>query len=177
MYYILPVSHDMQCLKDDCIQAATKFKMLLRVLCGLLSTTCIAEEYSEDAEKKCKCKEVSCREVTAILNISHIFCDPGSKEREALGISDVEELDMRFAVGALTKSCYLSQLAKNFKVREEFWLTTIQTNCSKHSNIIVVIGDNHKVSFSSLLTRRKIKFKALPMADTKTIHKYIIPLN
>ncbi len=73
MFYLLSVSHDMQCVDGSNDNVTSKFKGYLRSAYKDNDIDCIAEEYNLDAANDCNCTEICCLAVAKGLILGMCF--------------------------------------------------------------------------------------------------------
>ena len=86
--------------------------------------------------------------------IEHRFCDPDTKQREALGF----EVDPK------------KETKSDWEKREHVWLSRI-ADC-KHSRVLFVCGDNHYESFAQLLENNRFNVRRGPHYDIRNEEFY-----
>ncbi len=92
--------------------------------------------------------------------IKHIFCDPNLEERKVIGCEDCKTLECKVSIQedaretTLTKA-FARDIARNFPIRERFWLEKMDGNLML--NGIFICGDLHTDSFVSLLKNKGIQ--------------------
>jgi hypothetical protein len=130
MVYLIGVNHSVQ---HDAPGAKTivrdkraTFKAHVLEVIEKLDVSILAEEFSEEAKKKCGVSETTLEQFAKAKGTEHRFCDPISIEREETGIEKGDG-----------------------NKREEIWLSRI--NDCKERNMLFVCGDDHFESFSKKL--------------------------
>ena len=131
------------------------FKAHLAEMIVTLDIEILAEEFSEESKRKPQGRETALddqserarfetavaqcnyetvlEQLRAAKSIEHRFCDPDTKEREALGI----EVDPQ------------KETESDWRKREQVWLSRI-ADC-KRRRVLFVCGDNHYDAFAQLL--------------------------
>jgi len=106
--------------------AIHKFKEYLRVLIRETGAAVLAEEFSKQAIIKSQATGSSAEQVAQELGIGHLFCDPGTSEREELSIGTDAQ-------------------------REDYWAARLVPLAAEE--IIFVCGDAHVATFPEVLER------------------------
>src|SRR5216683_5104087 len=108
----------------------------------------LAEELSDEAVRKWKAEDSVARHVARCLGVRHLFCDPESGQREALGIRSfgdiLAELGPRPTVDLVEAT-----EREDWRVREQHWLNTLR-NVS-FTTCVFILGSQHVESFETLL--------------------------
>ena len=106
------------------------FKAHVAEMIDTLDIEILAEEFSEEAKTRWRVSESVLERLAKTKGIEHRFCDPDTKEREALGIEDPDSKHGRAQ-------------------REQVWLSRI-ADC-KLRRVLFVCGDEHYADFAQLL--------------------------
>lgn len=129
---------------------------------GIVDTEAIdllAEELNEEAVKRFRASDSTARLVALERKLAHIFCDPNTSERRALGIPTVEELLDKLGYGCNPsdeeKANLEIETRRYWPIRENFWLKKL-SSCSSN-RCLFVLGSNHVQSFSLLLSEHGIQ--------------------
>lgn len=134
------------------------FGSYLSSLCDSEYIDLLAEELNEEAIELWKAQDSIARRLAVERKIDHIFCDPDSSERRALGILTYEELRTKSNYGRVLTNeqdeCLKRDEKSYWPKREDFWLRKIQANSP--SRCLFVLGSNHVQSFSTLLSSHGI---------------------
>ena len=134
------------------------FKVHVAEMIDTLDIEILAEEFSDEGKKESEAREFAkdfakalhepfdwetarqqfdweteLQKFSKAKDIEHRFCDPDTKEREALGI----EVDPQ------------KETESDWRKREQVWLSRI-ADC-KHRRVLLVCGDNHYDAFAQLL--------------------------
>src|SRR5438093_12916916 len=130
MVYLIGVNHLVQhdAPRSEEIVGGKRatFKAHVLEVIEKLDISILAEEFREEAKKKCRVSETTLEQFGKAKGIEHRFCDPTSIEREEKGI-EKPDCDKR----------------------EEIWLSRI--NDCKKRNVLFVCGDDHFESFRKKL--------------------------
>ncbi|WPH22332.1 hypothetical protein [Variovorax paradoxus] len=123
----------------------------------------IAEEFSEEAIALWGCSESTAKTVGNELGVPHHYCDPTSAEREALGVPTTAELKKRLGIGVAMNHEASARLSaeenRYWPLREAVWLTRLRK--LRASRILFILGADHVLSFSALLTVQAVRFNCL----------------
>ena len=90
------------------------------------------------------------------LGIEHLFCDPNTEERSALGLKVGSELrDHAMAVAGTTgedwTDVHTRELREQFPAREAFWIERLLGRRSAAREVVFICGADHADSFSASL--------------------------
>src|SRR6267378_7258587 len=91
----------------------------------------IAEELSDEAIRKWKATDSVARHVAYHLGVRHLFCDPESEQRKALGIRSSNETATEIEPPgqfSFTKAMELAEAKEKemWLIRERFWLERLR---------------------------------------------------
>lgn len=135
---------------------ADAFEAAVRHYCTSRMIDIIAEEYSVEVCQKDSVEESLCCAISRELGLVHLYCDPTSEERSAIGVPTPEELRQMVRVERGCKyiigddSRYHDQRVAEFHPqREEFWRARLAP--FKDMNIFFACGSAHVESFARLL--------------------------
>jgi hypothetical protein len=124
MIYIVGVTHDVQCLKNENSEEAKEFYNNMMELCNDNGITVIIEEFSESAKSKNQCDYATMEKLANDIGIEHEFCDPTCEERNELGISDTIAIQLNaFFDDNFNQD---AEKEKQFEIRENYWLDIIK---------------------------------------------------
>jgi len=104
----------------------------------------IAEELSNEAVRKWMAADSVARHVARRLGVRHLFCDPESGQRRALGIRSLDEIAAELGpldLEAKEKEAWL--------IRERFWLERLRE--VPFNACVFILGSQHVESFELLL--------------------------
>jgi hypothetical protein len=122
----------------------------------------LAEEMSEERiEVLGPCATSVAKDVATRLQVEHLFCDPDSNQRRAIGLLVGEELrDQALAVSQKTgrewTDVYAEEIRGQFSVREELWLQRLMEFHLDATSVIFICGADHVDSFRNRLVARGI---------------------
>lgn len=108
----------------------------------------IAEELSNEAIRKWKATDSVARHVAQRLGVRHLFCDPESGQRRALGIRSLDEIAAELEpLGQVG----LAEAKKReaWLMRERFWLERLRE--VPFRACVFILGSQHVESFALLL--------------------------
>lgn len=129
------------------------FKSYLNSLCQAEEIDLIAEELSEEAISVWGATDSTARSLARTLGVNHIFCDPGSEERAALGIYDYKQLKSKLGLGRGVTSeqdeYLLNEEKKYWPIRERHWLDRILS--ANAQSCLLIIGASHVEQFCKLI--------------------------
>jgi hypothetical protein len=123
----------------------------------------IAEELNDEAIQLWQGTGSVARAVSQDLGIRHVYCDPTSTERLALGIPSLQELRTKFGYGRVLTHIQDEHLAAEqatyWPRREAHWLSCLKP--LRTCNFLFVLGSSHMESFSKLLESEEIGYITL----------------
>lgn len=95
------------------------------------------------------------------LGIAHLFCDPDTAERRAMGLKTGDELIAHAAsianrTGQDFVDVHDAEREKQFPAREAFWLERLKACERNKRSIIFACGAGHVDSFKALLNAEKV---------------------
>jgi hypothetical protein len=138
----------------------------------------LAEELNEEAvTSKANCAIASNVQRLALgLGIAHVFCDPDSNQRKALGIPSTREIKEQLGMGTFLDSRATSLLEqeqrKYWTIREKYWLDCMDSRLEK--KVLFVCGADHVERFEDLAARQGIHVEVL-VKNWWTNSKSVIP--
>jgi hypothetical protein len=143
-------------------EAVEAFECYLADVAGLLKADMIAEEANEEwvATHGHGASSVA-KAVATRLDIQHLFCEPDTEQRLAIGLKIGEELRTHVdtiskKTGREWKEIYATEIRKQFAAREAVWLERLEgCNPNKRSTILVC-GADHVDTFKARLDVKKI---------------------
>ena len=120
----------------------------------------IAEELSNEAIRKWKATDSVARHVAYRLGVRHLFCDPESGQRKALGICSLDETATEIEpLGpfSLAKHIELAEAKEKeaWLIRERFWLERLRE--VPFSACVFILGSQHVERFAWLLRSEEFK--------------------
>jgi hypothetical protein len=154
------------------------FYKYIRKLVKKHKISAIAEEYSQDAaDAYAQDKQSLLLKLSKELNLEHLYCDPGKARRRKLGIPSRDEvlmelgLDNKRFLSSKEEELVEEERKKSWEIREREWLNKIIENNLTNKDTLVVIGEDHKESFSKLLEGKKLRYKLCKLRIGKTLQK------
>lgn len=143
-------AHQLEGQKDG---DSVSFSKYPSAFCSGKRVDLIAEELNEESIEMWQAVGSVAKSVALKLSIRHLFCDPGSENRQRLGILSDQEVSKKLGFG----SCWTLQQAalvdaevrKSWPVRERFWLDRLRE--IRFSSCVFVLGAKHIVTFNALL--------------------------
>jgi hypothetical protein len=171
MIHIIGTRHALQVWTDakrkgESIEAKKKdveaFEKCLTDAARSLRADLIAEEANEEFVGRHGQGAFSVAEAVARkFGIRHLFCDPDTGERRAMGLKTGGELTAHAtaianATGHDFMDVHDAELKKNFPAREAFWLERLGRFEPNKKSIIFVCGADHVDSFKALLESKEI---------------------
>jgi hypothetical protein len=100
-------------------------------------------------------------DVATKLGIQHLFCDPDTSQRRALGLKVGEEL--RTHAMAVSKEAgqdwtdvHDAEIKKQFSTRETVWLERMKSCEHNNRSIIFVCGADHVETFKAMLDAKEM---------------------
>lgn len=143
-------AHQLEGQKDG---DSVSFSKYLSAFCSGKRVDLIAEELNEECISKWQAVGSVAKSVASKLSIRHLFCDPGSEDRQRLGVLSDQDVAKKLGFG----SCWTLQQAalietevrKSWPVRETFWLDRLRK--IGFSRCAFVLGAKHIVTFNALL--------------------------
>jgi hypothetical protein len=175
MLYIIGVDHLIQ-YKNSILPVSVfnRFKKFIRETLSECDIHIIAEEFNREyLEEVYSSDEGTLESCSRDCGVRHIYCDPGKREREELGIpyyADIREsvkADLGISDNYITDlSLYrevedeTSRRSKRYwKIRERFWLSKLSDVIDER--ILFVCGHEHVESFRRILKEKSIESKIL----------------
>jgi hypothetical protein len=134
-----------------------EFVALIEQVVHLLGIELIAEEMSEEGLDGTNCSTAS--KVALELGIEHLFCDPTTEERRALGIADVGRIKAFAAMGLRRAESASEQIKAAYSRREREWLRRIEE--AKTWPVLFVCGADHVEPFRRLCSESGLKVQVL----------------
>jgi hypothetical protein len=170
MFFIIGLAHREQCSGDGNphTPAQMKYVAALETLIRRVRTSCIAEEDSEEALASRKCASLA-KPVAKAFGIEHRLRDPTMEERREIGYRDSSYLqanlfmhdDRNMTQQEIRAKARALEIAKYWRVREDFWLRKL--NDLNSDDVIFVCGDGHVETFTALLGEKGIPFEIVEM--------------
>ncbi|MBI4995237.1 hypothetical protein HZC21_06425 [Candidatus Peregrinibacteria bacterium] len=162
MIYLIGTRHEFQ---DSSSRSADeisreKFASYLEGAVKEYGVTLIAEEFQESRATVSTIKHVADK-----LKIRSLFCDPNTEERKNIGIPSRGEIKSALNIigavyeGSVEDKQINEEQKKYHPIREKFWLNKIKIYTGEI--IIFVCGQDHIVSFNSLLISNGFKTRVL----------------
>ena len=116
----------------------------------------LAEEMSVEALRREGCHQSTVQVVARRTNIAHVFLDPDSAERSALGIPSYDEIKARRGLG---KYVFEDDAAKLKVAEREHWGTreaewVRRLDAAQFARALAVVGSKHVESLSATLHLR-----------------------
>lgn len=108
------------------------------------------------------------QQIAQKAGIEHRFCDPDSKQRQAMGYLDRQAIGLNMFFGddgwnlsavELDAKAGAIEIVRYFPMRERVWLERLADH--KHSEIGFVLGDAHIEGFTDLLNKSGIPVRVL----------------
>ena len=101
------------------------------------------------------------KEVAEQLRIQHLFCDPDTGQRRAIGLKVGEELVIHAMAlsretGREWTDIHGEEIEKGFPIREAVWLERLEGRDPNNRSVIFVCGAGHVDTFSGALYARQI---------------------
>ena len=143
LVYLVGVDHLIQ---HTCSMWADKEEQIERFSAFLarkardLKISGLAEEFNDELLRINHTQISTVAAVAQSLGLEHLFCEPNTQEKEALGISD-------------------NDTPENRDARERFWLERLRPLCGKR--VLFVCGDEHLHSFRAKLREAGIPAKII----------------
>ena len=91
------------------------------------------------------------QKVAAKLSLKPLFCDPGRKQRERLGIEDETALELDCFFDHITSDDAERRISESRTKRELYWLERLQEVPESDWPVLFICGEKHVESFSRLL--------------------------
>jgi hypothetical protein len=171
MIHIIGASHSLQVWTDakrsgESLDARKEtveaFESYLADVAKSLKADMIAEEASDEwvAAHGHGASSVA-KGVTAKLGIQHLFCDPDTGQRRALGLKVGQELcthamTVSKETGREWTDVHDTEIKKQFSTREAYWLDRLNSCEPNNRSIIFVCGADHVDTFQAALDAKKI---------------------
>jgi hypothetical protein len=155
MLYIIGTGHHYQfgegtqfgkdlCTRED--EAA--FVRMLRETTARLSIRVMAEELNPQAFTEVGKSASVLQIVAAQLALPHLFCEPDSSERDALGIWEENAIRVSAFPKELDKGVVQALIAQSWSRREQEWLRRLEE--TKAENVLFLCGSDHIPTFVAL---------------------------
>jgi len=167
VFHLIGVAHRIQShesgqqLNED----QTRLSQCLTHLVDEVKLVVIGEEQSQEALGK----RVSIpQEIAQKAGIEPIFCDPDSKQRQAMGYRDRQDIGTDLFLGddgwdlsavELDAKAGAIEIVRYFPLRERFWLERLAG--LKNSEVAFVCGNFHIEGFTALLTKNGISSRVV----------------
>jgi hypothetical protein len=143
-------------------EAVEAFESYLADVAGSWKADMIAEEASDEwvAAHGHGASSVA-KDVATKLGIQHLFCDPDTGQRRAIGLKVGEELrahgmTVSKETGREWADVHDAEIKKQFSTREAVWLERLE-GCGPNSrSIIFVCGADHVDTFKAALDAKKL---------------------
>lgn len=170
MLYIIGIDHLVQYNGPVPSDLLGEFKEYIDLLITNLEIDVIAEEFNEEfLVDVYGATEDTAKSAAEKAGIEHIYCDPDSYERAALGIpyyADVaDEIKLRHNISdkfisdpeirKIVNSEVYAEVKKYWELRENFWYEKIKDRL--HQNILFLCGHEHVYRFKELLAAYDIE--------------------
>lgn len=158
MIYIHGINHSIQHFRIDKSDLQKDFEHSLKSFVLKNKIKVCAEEMSKEALNNDK--SILC-DFSHRQKLTHIFCDPDSKERAVLMIPSQDEIKKQLGYSGLTiegsaqDNAINAEQSKYWSMRECFWFEKIK-NLVHKENILFLCGLDHVVSFSTYLRGKNI---------------------
>ena len=171
MIYIVGTAHSVQ-VWSDAKRSGTSFdaseemmlafEIYLEAAAKSLNVSMIAEEACEEwVLRHGQGASSVARDVAKRLGIEHLFCDPDSQERRAIGLKVGPELTeyarkVAATTGRQFDEVYREERGKGFAPREAIWIERLGNHEPNNHSLIFVCGADHVETFKSALDARHI---------------------
>lgn len=171
MIHIIGTSHSLQVWTDakrngESLDARKEtveaFESYLADVARSLKVDLIAEEASDEwvAAHGHGASSVA-KEVAEQLGIQHLFCDPDTDQRHAIGLKVGEEMvshamTLSKETGREWADVRDAEIKKGFSIREAVWLERLEGCGANNRSILFVCGADHVDTFSAALDAQKI---------------------
>jgi len=143
-------------------EAVEAFESYLADVARSLKVDLIAEEASDTwiAAHGHGASSVA-KDVVTSLGIQHLFCDPDTGQRRALGLKVGEELrthamTVSKETGREWTDVHDAEIKKQFSTREAVWLERLEGCGPNNRSIIFVCGADHVDTFKAALDAKNI---------------------
>jgi hypothetical protein len=167
MFFVIGLAHREQGSDDGKPQTSAQMKYVAVVETTIrrVTASCIAEEDSEEALASRKSVSLA-KPIAKKSGIEHRFCDPTMEERKVIGYRDGTYLqanifmhdDRNMTQQEIQAKARALEIAKYWRVREEFWLRRLK---DIKGNVVFICGDGHVETFTALLCERGIPFEVV----------------
>jgi hypothetical protein len=171
MIHIIGTSHSLQVWTDakrngESLDARKEtieaFESYLAEVARSLKADVIGEEASEEWIAKFGPGASSvAKDVAGRLAITHLFCDPDTRQRRAMGLMVGEEMvshatTVSGEVGGDWLAVHKAEIRKGFPAREAVWLERLERFKPNDISVVFVCGADHVDSFKAGLDAKKI---------------------
>lgn len=157
---VIGTSHEYQRpLPESASQAPGRFRALVAATCRQQGVRAIAEEMSLDALQRHGAHESVCKQVAEALGIAHRYCDPSTKEQEALGVAEGDSIRMSGYFANRSQEEIEAAVRASDAIRERCWLECLLELDSWP--VLFVCGANHTEPFRELLRANAIAVHVL----------------
>jgi len=161
MIYLVGVDHRIQVIGGIDAGTTATFVNHLNEVIVREGVCVVAEEYSEDVLVKYRYElsQVVVRSVAITHGLHHIFIDPNTEERLAIGLPTDAEIKTMLGINTswLTSTDadrLNSKKREYFPIREAFWLDRLRPFTQE--GILCVCGNGHLESFGGMLIDRGV---------------------
>jgi len=171
MIYIVGTAHSVQVWSnakwngtslDASKEMMQAFEIYLETAARSLDASMIAEEACEEwVRRHGQGASSVARDVARRLGIKHLFCDPDSQERRAMGLKvglELTEYARKVAAdtGRHFDEVYLEERGKGFAPRESIWIERLGNYEPNNRSLIFICGADHVETLKSALDARDI---------------------
>lgn len=125
----------------------------------------LAEELNEEAVANNRNRVIASnvQRVALDLRIAHMFCDPASDQRKALGIPSTQEIKEQLGLGMFldpeATSLLEQEERKYWPIREKYWLDRLNSKLEKR--VLFVCGADHVERFEDLAAKQRNQVEVL----------------
>jgi hypothetical protein len=147
---------------DASTEMVEKFETYLVNVAKAVKAKLIAEELDEQLVSNYGPQASSvAKDVAKRLGVGHLFCDPNTVERRAMGLKvGTEMVDRARAIAKETGEHWVdvhwTEVKKGFAAREAVWLERLLPHRPNSMSIVFVCGADHVDSFKAMLEAGKI---------------------
>lgn len=148
--FLFGTSHAYQRGRPDCSELEeAAFVSRIKQEVALISAAIICEEMSREIVESNGQTDSVPAKVASSLGMRHMYCDPGPSERVALGIRDVQSIQLEAWMHHWSESRCQSEIAAAFQKRELIWRDRLFSQNTWP--VLFVCGANHVESFRHIL--------------------------
>lgn len=154
--YIIGTSHEFQLASTSRpVAAHLAFESYIREVCEANNIRAICEEMNREALRNNGREHSTLRTLASCLNLPHRYCEASENEQELAGLYVERSEALIRACGNWSDEKITSEIAKEHRWRESYWIKKIQS--LDVWPVLFICGSDHSRALASALRSQGIK--------------------